>query len=81
MIWNGIMKDDKTIELKVSICLLRYGQRVSILCILPYNEEQPRFIKGTIHQPLRLSSDEVEALERICRCKAWLVHLANTSAR
>lgn len=62
MICNGIVKDDKTIELNVSMSL-EIGQRVSLV-ILPYDEERQDLSKTTTHQP-HLSSDEIDELERI----------------
>ena len=62
MICKGIIKDENTIELKVSMPF-ETGQQVSIL-ILPYCEEQADSSKAN-SQPLRLSAEEVEALELV----------------
>ena len=62
MICNGVVKDDKTVEVKVSLPF-EAGQRVSLL-ILPYAEARADSSKSDMREH-RLSSDEVDELERI----------------
>ena len=60
MICSGIIKDKNTIELKISMPF-EAGQRVSLL-ILPHLEE---CADDADSQPLRLPTEEVDALELI----------------
>lgn len=64
MICNGVVKDDKTIELKVSMPF-EAGQRVS-LAILPFEEDDCTGAdKATLKGPRPASAEGAAKLERL----------------